>query len=135
MRLALLTHPSLPLKYLYHSIATSVHIINRLPSSGLPKYHSPYHALYMQLPIYHSLKVFGCACFPFTRPYNIRKLEFRSQECIYFGVSSQHKGHKCLNKDSKIFVLKDVVFHELNFAYPTMFPGKKTSSRKSITMS
>lgn len=50
MSLTLLSHISMPLQFWEHNFATSVHFINKLPSTGLPKFQSPYHALYHRLP-------------------------------------------------------------------------------------
>lgn len=77
--LTILSNSTILLKLLDHNFSTFVHIINRLSTVGLTKFHSPYHALYQKLPNYKSIKVFGCTCFPFTRPYNKHELEFRSQ--------------------------------------------------------
>lgn len=65
MRLALLSHASFPLHIWDHRFSTTVHVINKIPSGGLPKFHPPYHALYHELPGYESLKMFDYACFPF----------------------------------------------------------------------
>ncbi|MCH96974.1 retrovirus-related pol polyprotein from transposon TNT 1-94 [Trifolium medium] len=45
------------------------------------------------------------------------KFQNRSSPCVYLGVSSQHKGHKCLGANGRVYVSKDVVFHELQFPY------------------
>lgn len=97
MGLTLLAHAwSLTLTYWDHSFTTSVYLINRIPSSALPNYVSPYEALYHMAPDYMLLRAFGCACFPHIRPYNRHKMEFRSKQCVYLGVSPSHKGHKYL---------------------------------------
>lgn len=115
MGITLLSHVSIPLQYWEHSFATSVHVINRLPSVDLPKFQSPYLSLYHKKSMYHTLKVFGCTCFPFIQPYNKHKLEFISQESVFLGISSQHSGYKCLNKSCKIFISKDFVFMNTYF--------------------
>jgi len=67
------------------------------------------------------LRTFGCACFPFLRPYNAHKLNFRSQECVFLGYSSSHKGYKCLSSSGKIYISKDVIFNEHRFSYCDIF--------------
>lgn len=37
------------------------------------------------------------------------------------GLSPHHKGHKCLAKDGKIYISKDVLFNEYSFPYQTIF--------------
>lgn len=96
-------------------------IINRILTVGLTKFHSHFHALCHKLPNYKSIKVFGCACFPFTRSYNKHKLEYRSQKCVYLGVTSLHKDFKCLNKSYKVSIYNDLVFNEHHFAFLVMF--------------
>lgn len=52
---------------------------------------------------------------------------------MYLGVSSQHRGYKGLNKFGKIFISKDVIFHEHSFPFSTMIPISPTISCKSIS--
>lgn len=125
--LTLLAHASLPYKFWDHSFTTAVYLINRLPTVALPDHSSPYKALFHEVPDYMNLKIFGCACFPHIRPYNQFKLQFRSTECVYLGPSPRHKGHKCLSPDGRIYISKDVLFNEIKFPYPTLFPAISNS--------
>jgi histone deacetylase 1/2 len=131
MGLTLLSHASLPLKFWDHSFTQSVYLINRLPSSAIPQFQSPFHSLHNQYPDFTQLKVFGCLCFPHLRPCNKHKLQFRSSPCVYLGISPQHKGHKCLDSTGRIFISKDVVFHETKFPYSSLFPTSTSSSGSS----
>ncbi|WJX96151.1 hypothetical protein P8452_77393 [Trifolium repens] len=131
MGLTLLSQASLPLKFWDHSFTQAVHLINKLPTSALINFKSPHLALFKTQPDYSQLRVFGCLCFPHLRPYNKHKLEYRSSPCVYLGVSPQHKGHKCLDKNGRIYVSKDVVFHESKFPYTSMFPVSHTNCNNS----
>lgn len=42
---------------------------------------------------------------------------------VYLGVTSQHRGYKCLNKFGKVCVYKDVLFHENSFPFSMLFPN------------
>ncbi|PKU82870.1 Retrovirus-related Pol polyprotein from transposon TNT 1-94 [Dendrobium catenatum] len=66
------------------------------------------------------LRTFGCLCFPWLRPYTSTKLDPRSQECVFLGYSTSHKGYKCYNLTThKIHISRHVVFHEQTFPYKT----------------
>jgi len=107
--LTLLAIAQLPLQYWDHAFLTTTYLINRLPSPSLDN-KSPFFLLHLQFPDYKFFKSFGCSCFPFTRPYNNSKLEFRSKECIFLGYSPSHKGYKCLDSEGRLCISKDVVF-------------------------
>jgi histone deacetylase 1/2 len=126
MGLTLLSHASLPLKFWDHSFTQAVYLINKLPSSAIPQFSSPHHALHKSQPDFSTLKTFGCLCFPHLRPYNRHKLQFRSSPCVYLGISPQHKGHKCLDGTGRIYISKDVIFHESKFPYMSLFPSSHT---------
>lgn len=80
---------------------------------------SPYFMLYGIVPDYKHLKTFGCACYPYLRPYSSNKFNLHSQECIFLSYSSSDKGFKCLDPSGRIYISKDVVFNEIKFPYPT----------------
>ena len=80
--LTLLNHASLPLKFWDIAFTTAVYIINIVPTAPLD-FAVPY-TIFKNPPDYQFLKTFGCAYFPFLRPYNKHKLDFRSHECVSF---------------------------------------------------
>ncbi|MCH98052.1 retrovirus-related pol polyprotein from transposon TNT 1-94, partial [Trifolium medium] len=104
---------------------------NKLPSSAIPLFNSPHHALFKSQPDYSLLRTFGCLCFPHLRPYNKHKLQFRSSPCVYLGISPQHKGHKCLDSTGRIYISKDVIFHESQFPYLSLFPSSVHNTQQS----
>ncbi|KAL8167183.1 hypothetical protein V2J09_008682 [Rumex salicifolius] len=70
-------------------------------------------------PDYGFLKSFGCLCYPFLRPYNNNKLEYRSLPCVFLGYSSKHKGYVCLHvPTARTYVSRYVIFDESVFPYP-----------------
>lgn len=119
MGLTILAHASIPIKVWDHSFTTAVFLINRLPTSALSNFDSPYMALHNKQPDYTLLKVFGSSCFPHVRSYNKNNLKFISLKCTYIGVSPTHNDHKCISPKSKIYVSKDVVFNETKFPWKT----------------
>jgi len=124
-------HASLPLKFWDYAFTTIEFQINRLPSSSL-NFDVPRTILFKHSPDYTVLKTFGCACFPFLRPYNRHKLDYRSQKCLFLGYSSSHKGYKCLTSLGRLFISKDMAFNETRFPYTGL---SRPSSVSSNTLS
>ncbi|KAG8494864.1 hypothetical protein CXB51_012444 [Gossypium anomalum] len=114
--LTLLAQANLPMVYWGYAFCSTVHLVNRLPTPVL-KGRSLYQALYRTEPKYNHLRVFGCCCFLFLRPFLKHKLEFRSQPCTFLGYSSQHKGYHCLTPYGKVVVSRHVVFDEERFLF------------------
>uniref|UniRef100_A0A803PCL0 Uncharacterized protein n=1 Tax=Cannabis sativa TaxID=3483 RepID=A0A803PCL0_CANSA len=99
--------------------SASIYLIICLPTRVL-RYSSLYQLLYHKAPNYTLLRVFGCQCFPFLRPYNHHKLEFRSSPYIFRGYSSKHKGYLYLQPTSgRLFVTHHVIFNESCFPFAT----------------
>ncbi|KAL5780783.1 hypothetical protein ACOSQ2_011520 [Xanthoceras sorbifolium] len=44
------------------------------------------------------------------------------------GYSLQHKGYKCLHPSGKVYISRNVIFHEFDFPYPTLFSSKSDAS-------
>lgn len=84
--LTLLSTTSIPKTYWTYAFAAAVYLINRLPSPTISM-QSPYCKLFGDKPNYEKLKVFGCLCFPWLRPYNTNKLQDRSKRCTFLGYS------------------------------------------------
>ena len=113
----------MPLKYWDEAFIAAVYLINRLPTKLL-EFSTPLEILENIKPDYASMRIFGCACYPNLRPFNARKLEYRSTQCTFLGYSNIHKGFKCLDhKTGRIYISRDVVFDE------TLFPFSKLHSK------
>lgn len=111
-----MTHASIPTSYWDDIFTSIVYLINRLPSSSLEP--SPYSSLFKRDPDYNFLRVLGCLCFPFTRPYNNHKLQNRSLPCVFIGYALSQKGYKCLHLDTnRVFISCHVIFDETNFSF------------------
>jgi histone deacetylase 1/2 len=132
--LSLLAHASLPLKFWDEAFSTAVFLINRLPSRVISNT-TPFERLHNQQPDYTFLRVFGCAVWPNLRPFNTRKLQFRSTQCVFLGYSSLHKGYKCLDpKDGRVYISRDVVFDEHVFPFSTLHPNAGARLRKEFEL-
>jgi len=110
--LTLLGQCHAPLKYWSYAFESSIYLINRMPTPVL-NYKSPFECLLKSSPDYAFLRTFGCLCFPFLRPCNTHKLDFRSSACVFLGYSNSHLGYRCLDLTSKrIYLARHVRFHE-----------------------
>ena len=79
--------------------------------------------------------MFGCDCSPNLRPYNSRKLSFRSKQCVFLGYSPRHKGVKCLDiSTGRIYISRDVVFDENVFPFASLHPNAGALLRKEILL-
>lgn len=115
--LALLHHASLPLKFWTHAFQCATYLINRQPTSTL-QFQSPFLKLHQGTPNYKKLRVFGCLCFPWLRPYNTSKLEPRSKPCVFFGYCTQRSAYKCYDPSTnKIYLSRHVTFDESVFPF------------------
>ena len=132
--LALLAGASMPLKFWDEAFLTAVHIINMLPSRVINS-ETPMERLLHVKPDYTSLRVFGCACWPNLRPYNNRKLMFRSKQCAFLGYSPLHKGVKCLDiSTGRVYISRDVIFDETKFPFADLHPNAGALLRKEILL-
>lgn len=115
--LALLTHSQIPTTYWSYAFATTVFLINRMPTPIL-SFQSPYQKLFAQTPNYNKLKVFGSLCFPWLKPYNSHKLHPKSLPCVFLGYSLTQSAYLCLEpKSHRIYVSLHVVFDETKFPF------------------
>ncbi|KAK0600695.1 hypothetical protein LWI29_017553 [Acer saccharum] len=117
--LTLLHHASVPLKFWSLVFQTVVYLINRMPTKVL-SHKSPYSLLFGSAPNYNKLRVFGCLCYPWLRPYTSHKLQPRSRPCVFVGYSNEHNACLCLDTaTSRVFVSCHVVFVENIFPFST----------------
>ena len=116
MGLAMLAQSGLPSIHWDDAFSSAIYIINRLPTKTL-NFNSPFEILHHSKPNYNNMRVFGCLCYPFLRPYNHHKLEFRSSPATFLGYSSNHKGYKVLLDNGKVIISRDVIFDESTFPH------------------
>lgn len=64
MGLTLFVLASLSIKFRDQSFTTFVYLTNRLSTTALPKFSSPFYDLYNKKPNYKSIEVIGCTYFP-----------------------------------------------------------------------
>ncbi|MDV3200578.1 MAG: transposase family protein, partial [Pigeon pea little leaf phytoplasma] len=73
--LSLLATTAMPLHFWDSTFTTAVYLINRMPTPIL-QMQTPFEILFHKKPDYSVLRVFGCACYPYLRPYNKHKFDY-----------------------------------------------------------
>lgn len=117
--LTLLHQASLPTTFWTYSFAAVVYLINRMPMPQL-NHQSPYIKLFGRSPNYLKLRVFGCTCFPWLRPYAQHKLDARSIPCVFLGYSITQNAYLCLHRQTgRIYTSRHVQFDESSFPFQT----------------
>jgi hypothetical protein len=106
----------------------TVSLINNVPINSLNKV-SHFLKHFHKSPSLQDLKPFGCAVYPFLRPYNKHKFTFRSAPYVYLGYNPLHSAFRCLDVASnRIYLARHVTFHEKIFPYKTLLQSSQHSS-------
>ena len=121
--LTLLSTASMPKEYWSYAFATAVYLINRMLTPVLGN-ESPYVKLFGQPPNYLKLRIFGCLCFPWLRPYTAHKLDNRSVPCVLLGYSLSQSAYLCLDRATgRVYTSRHVQFAESSFPFLTTSPS------------
>jgi hypothetical protein len=132
--LSLLVGASMPLKLWDEAFHAAIFLINRTPSKVI-YYQTPLERLYKIKPNYSTRRVFGCACWPNLRPYNQRKLDFHSKECIFLCYSNIHKGFKYFEvATGRVYISRDVVFDENIYPFSKLHSNAEAKLRAGILL-
>ena len=126
----LMHHANLPLKYWSYAFETAVYLINRMPTKTAP-HMSPFESLFNKKPNYNRLKIFGCTCYPWLKPYSSSKLDPNSTPCVFLGYSTSKSAYRCLDlSHNKIYFSRHVRFVENKFLFQV--PPPQSSSAPAI---
>ena len=118
--LTLLSHASLPLTFWPHAFSTIVYLINRMPTLTL-NLSTPFELIFKTKPNYAKLRIFGCLCYPWLRPYSSHKLAPKSTPCVFLGYFLSQSAYLCFEPTtSKTYVSHHVQFVESIFPYTTL---------------
>ncbi|KAJ4790150.1 polyprotein [Rhynchospora pubera] len=129
LTLANMSQANAPSKYWDEFLSSVNYLINRLPSSHKTV---PYTVLFHKDPDYSMLKVLGCLCFSYTRPYNQHKLQLRALPCVFLGYAQSQKGYRCLHiPTNKIYISRHVQFDE--DTYPFSLQSTTSSNNSTST--
>ncbi|PKU66636.1 Retrovirus-related Pol polyprotein from transposon TNT 1-94 [Dendrobium catenatum] len=113
----LLIQASLPLSLWVDTLLAANYLINCMPSPNT-QHKAPYEILFGKQPDYTHLKVIGCLCYPWLKPYSSHKLSPISHPCVFIGYPQTQKGYKCLDlTTNKVYISNHVIFIENCFPY------------------
>lgn len=120
--LSMLFQCHLPPMLWVDAFLAAIFLINLLPTSVHDKMISPYEKLHLKQPDYIVLRVFGCACYPYLRPYAHNKFDPKSLMCVFLGYSEQYKGYKCLYPpNGRVYLSRHVLFDEAKFPFTEIY--------------
>ncbi|WVZ51017.1 hypothetical protein U9M48_002209 [Paspalum notatum var. saurae] len=132
--LHMLAHASMPIKFWDEAFLAAAYLINRTLSKVI-NHDTPFERLFQKKPDYNFLRIFGCACWPNLRPYNTKKLQFRSKQCVFLGYSNSHKGYKCLDpSNGRVYISGDVIFDEEVFPFSKLHHNSGARLRQEILL-
>lgn len=115
--LSIFSHSSMPLPYWSYAFATTVYLINHMPTPTL-QLSSPCLKLFQSSPKYLKFHVFRCLCYPWLQPYSSHKLAPRSAPCVFLGSFFTQSTYLCLEPfSSKIYTSCHVKFFENIFPF------------------
>lgn len=129
INLTLLAQSQMPLRFWDEAFNTACYLINKMPSRTIDN-HTPMHRLLGTHPDYSLLRIFGCAYWPNLRPYNSRKLNFRTKQYVFIGYNSSHKGYKCFDRSTgRVYISRGVAFDETIFPFANQSLSKPQSPK------
>jgi len=132
--LTLMANASVPHQYWDDAFLTATYLINRLLSPVI-HHKTPLELLFKQTPDYTLLRTFGCACWPYLRPYNSHKMDYRSALCVFLGYSPLHRGYQCLQQSTgRVFISRHVIFDESHFPFQQNHPPSPAPPNPSPTL-
>ncbi|OMO73140.1 Integrase, catalytic core [Corchorus capsularis] len=129
----LLHQAHLPNTFWTFAYQTAVYLINRMPTPTLA-HKSPFEVLFQKQPNYSKLKIFGCLCFPWLKPYATSKLEPKSRSCVFIGYSTHQSAYKCYDfVTHKIYTSRHVVFSEKDFPFHSNTTSSSTTPSSMVS--
>ena len=110
---SMLSGASLPQRFWAEALATAVYLRNRCPTKAVID-KTPIEALTGSRPSVKHLRVFGCVAYRHVPKDERRKLDSKTEKCIFLGYSDTRKGYRLYNTQKmKIVYSRDVVFNEM----------------------
>ena len=112
MARSLLKAKGLPKPFWAEAVACAVFLLNRCPTKSVFG-KTPEEAWGGNKPNVSFLRVFGCIAYPHVPDKRRKKLDDKSQRCIFIGYSNITKGYRLYNPVTKeLIISRDVQFFE-----------------------
>ena len=102
--MSMLFQSHLPTTLWVEALFTASFLSNLLPTSVNDKMQSPYELINGKAPVYTALRVFGCACYPYLRPYSHNKCDPKSLLCVFLGYNEKYKGYRATTLQQEEFI-------------------------------
>ena len=108
----MLKSKDMPNSFWAEAVATAVYILNLSPTKAVMN-KTPYEAWFRRKPAVGHLRVFGCVAYTLINSHNRKKLDAKSEKCIFIGYCIQSKGYRLYNPETKkTIVSRNVMFDE-----------------------
>lgn len=124
-------HAFMPIEYWDETFYSSTFFINQLPNPHLSN-KSSFEMLFGKILDYSLLEVFGCLYYPCIRLFNSKKLESRALPCTYTRYNRWHKCYKRLALNDRLYINRNVFFHEIRFPFSKRPIQYDASTKKSL---
>eukprot|EP01018_Ginkgo_biloba_P010166 Gb_31047 [translate_table: standard] len=112
MARSMLKSKNLPNDYRAEAVATTLYILNCSPTKSV-KNITPKEAWSSHNPLVTHFRVFGCVAYVHIPNKKWKKMDVKSQLCIFVGYSEETKGYRFYNPITKqLIVSQDVLFNE-----------------------
>ena len=112
----------LPHSLWVEALFTANFLTNLVPTSVHDKVSTPFEKLNGNAHMYTALRVFGCACYPYLRPYALNKFDPKSLLCVFVGYTEKHKAYRCLHPPTgRVYISRHVLFDEETFPYTDVY--------------
>ena len=132
--LSMIYQSHLPLNLWVEAFFTSAFLSNLLPTTVNNKMVSPFERLNGSPPIYTALRVFGCAYYPYLRPYANNKFDPKSLLSVFVGYNEKYKGYRCYHPPTgRVFINRHVLFDEERMPYKDTYQHLLPSPSTTLT--
>lgn len=94
---------------------------------------TPFELLNGRPPVYTSLRAFGCACYPYLRPYAENKFDPKSLLCVFVGYNERYKGYRCYHPPTgRVYINRHVLFDEERLPFKDTYQHLLTDPTTSL---